>query len=365
MTSIGTESTTNVGSHDRFDCMTSPGGMMTVADPSKPRDSTSNLASSELELSNENDICLRCPGEDEMKNDIPLQLRYGGLALMILSPLMILLGGGSFLAARSAGSWPTVEAHVVRSEIEVSKKVSGFRRSYTTSSDYFTPAVEYKYVVDGKQYTGDHIQRPSNPSGFDRSEIEQWTRKYPRGAEITVHYSPNNPSMAVIDPTGDILGFSLILGGGLIMFPVGLVLRRVARQLQPAPPTPVAVTTPVGATKVAAKPSHPVAMPQPAVQQATAEVAVQSPRKEGSRVSAPKQMHFLLRAMAVVSGLLFFFLGAVAFPKSVELCMQAVNAPGPDAAKTVAGLITMAIVGGLAILGAFLICRGTRPAMAS
>ena len=58
-------------------------------------------------------------------------------------------------------------------------------------------------------------------------------------------------------------------------------------------------------------------------------------------------------------------LGAVAFPKSVELCMQAVNAPGPDAAKTVAGLITMAIVGGLAILGAFLICRGTRPAMAS
>jgi hypothetical protein len=277
---------------------------------------------------------------------------------------MILLGGGSFLAARSARSWPTVEAHVVRSEIEVSKKVSGFLRSYTTSSDYFTAAVEYKYVVDGKQYTEDHIQRPSNPSGFDRSQIEQWTRKYPRGAEITVHYSPHNPSMAVIDPTGDVLGFSLILGGGLIMFPVGLVLRRVARQLQPALPTPVAVTKPVVATKSAAKPRQPAVIRQPAVRQATAEVAVQPPRKEDLRVPVPKQMHFLLRAMAVVSGLLFFFLGAVALPKSVELCMQAVNAPGADAAKTVAGLITMAIVGGMAILGAFLICRGTRPAMA-
>ncbi len=36
-----------------------------------------------------------------MKTDVPLQMHYGGLALVILGPIMVLLGGTSFLAARS------------------------------------------------------------------------------------------------------------------------------------------------------------------------------------------------------------------------------------------------------------------------
>ena len=31
-----------------------------------------------------------------MKTDVPLQMHYGGLALVILGPIMVLLGGGSF-----------------------------------------------------------------------------------------------------------------------------------------------------------------------------------------------------------------------------------------------------------------------------
>ena len=114
-----------------------------------------------------------------MKTDVPLQLWYGGLVLLLLGPVLTLLGGGSFLAAKSAQSWPTVEARVVKSKIEVSKKASGSIRSRTTMSDYFTAAVEYKYVVDGKQYTSDRIKRSYNPSSFDRSEVAHWTRKCP------------------------------------------------------------------------------------------------------------------------------------------------------------------------------------------
>ncbi len=300
-----------------------------------------------------------------MKTDVPLQLRYGGLVLLILGPIMILLGGGSFLAARNAQSWPTVAAHVTRSEVEVSKKVSGFRRSYTTSSDYYTAAVEYEFVVEGKPYTADHIRRTSNPSGFDRSEIVQWTRKYPRGAEITVHYCPGKPSLAVIDPTPDVLGFSLILGGGLIMIPVGLVLRRVARHLQPEAPRPAAVSRPAAVkpaavTKSATVPSQPAAIRPPAVEQPAVTTVSQSARTANISQPVRKPLHYSLRTIAVVLGLFFFFLGAVVFPTSVEHCWQAVRVPGPDAADTVARFITMAIVGSMAILGAFLICKGAK-----
>ena len=71
-------------------------------------------------------------------------------------------------------------------------------------------------------------------------------------------------------------------------------------------------------------------------------------------------MHFLLRTMAILAGLSFFFFGAIAFPMSAGLCGQAVRAAVPDPAATVASFITMAIVGCMALLGAYLTCKGTK-----
>ncbi len=307
-----------------------------------------------------------------MKTDVPLQLWYGGLALLLLGPVLTLLGGGSFLAAKSAQNWPTVEARVVQSKIEVSKKASGFIRSRTIMSDYFTAAVEYEYVVDGKQYTADRIHRSYNPSSFDRSEVAQWTRKCPRGADLTVHYSPRNPRLAVIDPTPDVLGLSLLLGTGLLMIPAGLVLRRFAQQLQPAlRKAPAVASKPAVPTPVApvvAKPprtanrSVPLPRPQPLPGPAFAtepEPPI-GPAPVLDPAPVPRQMHFLLRTMAILAGLCFFFFGAIAFPMSAELCSQAVRAAVPDPAATVARFITMAIVGCMALMGAYLICKGTK-----
>ena len=309
-----------------------------------------------------------------MKTNTALQMRYGGFALVILGPCLVGLAGVSFLAERASQGWPTATARVVRSTIEVSKKASGLRRGQAAWSDYFTAAVEYQYTVDGKQYTGDRIHRSSRSSSFDRSSVQQWTRKYPKGAEITIHYSPRHPSLAVIDPTPDVAGLLLLFVGGAAMIPVGFVLLRVTRHLRPAAKQPASYPAvkpaPLPAAQQAPLPAVEPA-PLPAVEPATVSAvepaslrAVQPVPQRSTGVPKKRQSHWLLRTIVTIFGVAFFFLGAVVFPKSAELCVQAIRAPGSNPTETTARFITMAMIGGIALLGAYLICKGTRRATA-
>lgn len=267
-----------------------------------------------------------------MKIDVSLNLRYGGMALLCLGPVMILLGGVSLLQQRQAQSWPTATARVVRSEVEVSKKASGFRRGTTRFSDYFTAAIEYHYVVNGKQFKGDQISFAESAGGFDRGDAERWMRQYPLGADLKVHYSPDHPDRSVIDPSPDTQTLALAIGFGVLAMPTGLVLRRVARRMQPA--------------REDATPVHPPAVAM----------------KKQARLRPSRPTHWLIRTLAVVTGLMFLLFGGLTLPVSLKLYVQAANAPAPGEVSRAALLVTVVVMGGITLLGAFLVWRGVKRA---
>ena len=136
-----------------------------------------------------------------MKYDVPLLLRYGGIGLLFVGILVVLMTGLAWVGARHAQTWPAVEGRVIRSEIDVSKKIVPLDRIRRTHVEFYALRIKYEYEVDGQRFTGDRVTLAANPCGYDRAEVERWTRKYPLGAKIPVHYSPTHPEHSVVERT--------------------------------------------------------------------------------------------------------------------------------------------------------------------
>ena len=271
-----------------------------------------------------------------MKVDVPLQLRYGGVALLFVGPVLILLAGGLILAAKSTQAWPTTDARVIRSEIEVSQKASGIRRRQARFSDYFTPMIEYAYVVNGEQYNGTQIRSHSDAGSYDRAEVEQWIRQYPVDATISIHYSPKKPHRSVIDTTADVGLFWIVFVFGILAIPGGLVLRRVGLPQQPA------------------EKSDSVPLSKPSTDDQTS-------GQPSVALSKSKPIHWVIRAVVVLLGLALFLFGGLGVVISIQKYIEAGNTvdPGDDVSLAVR-IMTAAVFGVFAICGALLIWKGIR-----
>ena len=57
--------------------------------------------------------------------------------------------------------------------------------------------VTYRYAVDGKLESSDKMTVDGNEAG-DRSEAQSMVSEYPAGSDVTVHYSPTEPSRSVL-----------------------------------------------------------------------------------------------------------------------------------------------------------------------
>ncbi len=296
-----------------------------------------------------------------MKTDVPLQLRYGGVVLLILGPILALFAGGLYLQSKRAQSWPTVEARVTESKIEVSSKASGFRRGRTSFRDYYTAAIQYEYVVNGERFTGNRIALDaSRSSGFDHEVAESWIGQYPVGAAVTIHYSPHRAEQSVIDPSADTVLLSMVAGFGVFAIPAGLMLRRIARQMQPvgtvAAPTSKRAASPVPRGAVASAPLQAVAPAPPPVA-----VPTEHPvRKKQTGGDKPLSTHWLIRTMAVVTGLVLLLFGSLALPVSVRLHLRGEHPPGQEAVSFAVHLVLIGIMGGVTLLGAFLVWKGMK-----
>jgi hypothetical protein len=72
------------------------------------------------------------------------------------------------------------------------------------------------------------------------------------------------------------------------------------------------------------------------------------------------RVHWILRTMAVLPGLVLFFLGSLCLSLCVKMAAGPANPAAPPAAALVAQILTTALVGGVVLLGAFLIWVGMR-----
>ena len=109
----------------------------------------------------------------------------------------------------AAAAWPVVEGRVVKAAIEA------------TGWQWFA-RVSYAYVVDGKGYASDRLRPGGTPFFYSKAKALAALVPYRPGVPIAVHYDPQRPDRAIIDPKPlsyafRLLAFVTVVAGGLAL----------------------------------------------------------------------------------------------------------------------------------------------------
>lgn len=144
----------------------------------------------------------------------PTGVRLFSSVFILVGGVILFIGVKSLFAANASRSWPTVEGKVISSSVDSQRSDKG--------GTTYHAEVLYEYKVGGQTQSAHDVAfgayGSSNPS-----HARNIVNKYPAGSDITVHYSPSNPSDAVLE-TG-ITGQAFFLPGfGAVFFSAGLAM---------------------------------------------------------------------------------------------------------------------------------------------
>jgi hypothetical protein len=103
------------------------------------------------------------------------------------------------LRATASKRWPVSPGTVVASALE--KSPDGRWR--------YRAAVQYRYRAGGKEYQSDRIFWGGNEGR--QKHMASVIAAYPQGSKVSVHYDPQNPAEAVLDPAQHIGSRPLVL----------------------------------------------------------------------------------------------------------------------------------------------------------
>ncbi len=132
--------------------------------------------------------------------------------MLVLGAALLVGGVYLLISGREMASWPTTPGYVVSRYLEnVSPAGKPFRERYR-------PHLEYEYMVDGKRYKGDRIQ----PADVVTTKAEAQRMLDRFSDDVTVHYNPENPAEAFLEPLSAVWAW-LMLAAGVILLFIGLV----------------------------------------------------------------------------------------------------------------------------------------------
>ena len=137
----------------------------------------------------------------------PIPFLVAGLAL-------VFFGLRDVARATASEDWPTAAGTVLLSSVE-----------YETDSDgggTYRAEVLYEFDVGGTTYSSNRIEfgtvQTNNPSG-----AQVTVNRYPVGEQVLVHYDPDDPFLAVLEP-GIQAGVWFMPGLGAIFAVVGALM---------------------------------------------------------------------------------------------------------------------------------------------
>ena len=127
-----------------------------------------------------------------------------GLCVFPGAAFIVLFSAYNWRRAIAAKSWPQTRGRVVASE--------------TTTLYAPAPVVRFRYTVDGEEYESDKIQfgRLSSWTGETAQGV---AARYPVGAEVWVHYDPDDPGTAVLELGHDAARRGVWIGAALFALP--------------------------------------------------------------------------------------------------------------------------------------------------
>ncbi|MCA9135552.1 MAG: DUF3592 domain-containing protein [Planctomycetales bacterium] len=169
------------------------------------------------------------------------------VALILFMLLFMVVGiavlHSSLQTWRRAGSsqnWPVAQGQVLSSEVV---QEEGYLQSDRASSrgeptTFYSPHVQYEYVVDGKTYRGERITMMDG-SSTDQHRSELIVQEY-RPGPVLVHYDPQAPQNALLKPE-DVSGIvpGVVIALAMIITPLAFMFISFRYGFIERPPLPI------------------------------------------------------------------------------------------------------------------------------
>ncbi len=141
-----------------------------------------------------------------------------GCILVVFGLLFMAVGIGvtiwaavTLRRASASTDWPTTEGKVISSEVESHKGGEG--------GTTYGAEVLYEYSVSRTTHSGNKVSF-GDYSSSNPGHAREIVNKYPADETVTVHYNPERPEVAVLEPGGSSIIY-LPLGFGLVCCVVG------------------------------------------------------------------------------------------------------------------------------------------------
>lgn len=117
--------------------------------------------------------------------------------VLLIGGFLLKLGAANVWNGWQSRSWPRTEAVVTRSDAttSTSRDTSGRATGRTTSAE-----IEFRYLVNGREYTTSTRHFGQTLGSSDSSEAEILRRRYAAGSRHLVAYNPASPDVAAAEP---------------------------------------------------------------------------------------------------------------------------------------------------------------------
>jgi len=134
---------------------------------------------------------------------------------------LVLIYLPDLLNANASKNWPTTKGKVVKSEV-------GSTASDSRNRGNFFPIVNYQFSVDGTSYTGEKVIFGLDNS-WNATRAREVIKRYPKGADVTVYYTPEKPETCLLEPGIKWQTFH-VPGYGVLFIAVGGILALSLKQ---------------------------------------------------------------------------------------------------------------------------------------
>lgn len=115
----------------------------------------------------------------------------GGLFIAATSGVGIACEGVELGRAITSAGWPTVEGEIERTGVDMDAKLEAFA---------YVPVVRYHYRIGDREYVNDRIAFGGRCSSVFRRFAAAVATQYGKRSAVTVHVSPADPSVSVLEP---------------------------------------------------------------------------------------------------------------------------------------------------------------------
>jgi hypothetical protein len=137
------------------------------------------------------------------------------IVILVISIAAVVTGISMMSASGTARGWPVVTGKIVDRGVGPAT-TSGASRA----GRYVEPRVTYTYTVEGKHFSGHRIALTTN--AYDEDKARRVANELPDTVEV--HYNPQDPSDAVLQPSAIGMSiFILIVGGIGLLIGAGLL----------------------------------------------------------------------------------------------------------------------------------------------